>query len=117
MAHLEVYVEFQRFLSIKLGSQEIRVGRSPDCDIQLPSEKVSRHHTTIAPAGEGNYSIEDLSTNGTRVNSEMVHGSRMLVPGDRIYIGTYVLVFQADENPRQTKETEQTLAEHSALLM
>ncbi len=117
MSRLDVYVEFKRFLSIRLGTGGVSIGRSADCDIQLLSEKVSRHHTTIAPMHGGRYSLEDRSTNGTRVNSEMVHGRKVLAPGDRIYIDTYVLVFQADDGPSRPLETERTLVMESARLM
>jgi pSer/pThr/pTyr-binding forkhead associated (FHA) protein len=117
MSRLDVYVEFKRFLSIKLENREVRVGRSADCDIQLLSEKVSRHHTTITPTADGGFAIEDMSTNGTRVNSEMVHDRKVLAPGDRIYIDTYVLVFQADDVPQDTGEVERTDVVDAATLM
>jgi pSer/pThr/pTyr-binding forkhead associated (FHA) protein len=102
MPRLDVYVDFKRFLSLKLAKGGVRVGRSGECDIQLPSEKVSRHHTTIACTPDGAFYIEDRSTNGTRVNAEMVTGTKMLAPGDRIYIDTYILVYQSDETPPET---------------
>jgi len=108
MPRLDVYVDFKRFLSLKLTQQGVRVGRSGDCDIQLPSEKVSRHHTTIGRTPDGAYYIEDRSTNGTRVNAEMIHGTKVLAPGDRIYIDTYILVYQSDETPPENLDDDQT---------
>jgi len=117
MPRLDVYVDFKRFLSIKLKDKSIRVGRSPSCDIQLASEKVSRHHSSITPTGDGSFWIEDMSTNGTRVNSEMVRGRKVLAPGDRIYIDQYILVFQIDDTERQSVGAEDTIAEDETQLV
>jgi ABC transport system ATP-binding/permease protein len=117
MPRLDVYVDYKRFLSFKLGLGSLRVGRSPDCDLQLPSEQVSRHHSTIAPTKDGGFVIEDVSTNGTRVNATMIHGRKALVPGDRIYIATYVLVYQDDDTPPETLDSEQTLVMDDTRLM
>jgi pSer/pThr/pTyr-binding forkhead associated (FHA) protein len=117
MARLDIYVEYKRFLSLRLGSTGVRGGRSADCDIQLPSESVSRHHVTISPDRDGGFTIQDVSTNGTRVNSEMVHDRKDLAPGDRIYIDTYILVFEADDATPRPLETERTAVVHQSQLM
>ena len=117
MPRLDVYVDYKRFLSFKLADRPLKIGRSAECDLQLPSDAVSRHHSTIAPAGEGSFAIEDLSTNGTRVNAQMIHGRKALVPGDRIYIAGYVLVYQHDDTPPETLDSEQTLVMDDTRLM
>ena len=108
MPRLDFYIEFKRFVSFKLGDTGVLIGRAGDCDIQLPSEAVSRHHTRIQPIGSGTYSIEDMSTNGTRVNAAMIEGRTPLNPGDRIYIEDYVLIHQVDEAPPETLDDEST---------
>ena len=52
--------------------------------------------------------FDDLSVNGTRLNSEMLAESTRLGPGDRIYIERYVIIFQPDDAPPETLEKEET---------
>ena len=82
--------------------------RGGGCDVQLPDERVSRHHTRIEPQEAGSYWIEDLSVNGTRRNAAMLEERTRLKPGDRIYIEDYVVIFQLDDVPPETLEREET---------
>lgn len=53
---------------IYLGEEEITIGRSSECDIQLPVNTVSGKHARIIFRNEG-FVLEDLgSRNGTYVN-------------------------------------------------
>jgi pSer/pThr/pTyr-binding forkhead associated (FHA) protein len=108
MPRLDFYLDCELILKIKLRQQAILIGRGVDCDLQLAADRVSRHHTQIAPAEAGAYEITDLSANGTRLNSEMLTKSVRLGPGDRIYIEKYVIIFQPDEAPAETLEKEET---------
>jgi pSer/pThr/pTyr-binding forkhead associated (FHA) protein len=108
MPRLDFYINYQRFVTFKLGQTGVLIGRAVDCDIQLPAEAVSRHHSRILPTQGGGFSIEDMSTNGTRVNAAMIEGRTPLQPGDRIYIEDYVLIFQADDAPPETFDDDQT---------
>jgi pSer/pThr/pTyr-binding forkhead associated (FHA) protein len=108
MPRLDFYSEFERFVTFKLGDAGALIGRGGDCDIQLPAEAVSRHHARILPTGDGEFCIEDLSTNGTRVNVAMIEGRQPLEPGDRIYIESYVLIYQADHTPPETLDADKT---------
>jgi len=79
---------------VTLGEQVVRIGRLPDCGVQLADTNVSRHHAEIRPAGEG-FVVTDLgSTNGTKVNGVRV-GERLLRDADEITVGTTKLVFHA----------------------
>ena len=70
-----------------------RIGREDDNEIQLPHEKVSKHHAALLPA-EGGWLIKDLgSTNGVFVNGEQVPRAT-LKHGDRVRIGPYELFFE-----------------------
>jgi pSer/pThr/pTyr-binding forkhead associated (FHA) protein len=108
MPRLDFYINYQRFVSFKLGDRGVLIGRASECDVQLPSEAVSRHHTRIQPTGDGGYTIEDTSTNGTRVNAAMIQGRVPLNPGDRIYIEEYVLIYQIDDAPPEALDDEAT---------
>lgn len=69
------------------------IGRSPACDLPVPSARVSRRHAWVHPEGT-KFSVADLgSTNGTFVNENRVHGDRILKPGDKIRVGDHVITF------------------------
>lgn len=69
------------------------LGRSPGCDMPIPSTGASRRHAHVCWEQEG-IVIRDLSsTNGTFVNGEKLAGARTLKPGDRIMIGDRSVTF------------------------
>lgn len=70
-------------------------GRDPSCDVVVASSQVSRRHATVAVHGDG-YLLTDTSTNGVRVNGELVDGSRPLSRGDVLKIGDEEFRFHAD---------------------
>jgi diguanylate cyclase (GGDEF)-like protein len=71
----------------------IEIGRAPGADIVLHDGRVSAVHARVEDRGDA-WTIVDLgSTNGTRVNGELVT-ERALAAGDRIGIGNAVLSFE-----------------------
>lgn len=72
-------------------SEELTVGRSDDCDITLPSSKVSRQHARFQ-AADGGVTVEDLgSSNGTRLNGRAIGGVQALMDGDSVTIDAFTL--------------------------
>ncbi len=68
------------------------LGRSPDADIHIEASDVSRRHLRIDRSG-ARVEITDLgSTNGTRVNGDVVQRAT-LRNGDEILVGTQALRF------------------------
>ena len=81
---------------IRLGKQEITIGRMPDNTVVLAHPQVSAHHARMVQEG-GTYRILDLnSTNHTYVNAEPATNS-LLKLGDEIRIGPYRLVYEANQ--------------------
>jgi predicted component of type VI protein secretion system len=84
-----------RLLNEKSGIREIPVdvkqfmlGRSLDCELQIPSLLVSRHHCMLT-VGDGEVFVHDLeSTNGTLVNGQPLVGKRLLRDGDRLFVAS-----------------------------
>src|SRR5215218_6157642 len=72
--------------SIPLCKQILLVGRHQECDIQIPSRKISRRHCCLAQVGD-HLVVRDLgSTNGVRINGvKVVEGNLQL--GDELMIG------------------------------
>lgn len=74
-----------------LTAGQVMVGRAPEAGVTLMDGEVSRNHARLL-VEESRVQVEDLeSTNGTRVNGEVLHGRRDLHTGDRISIGGHVL--------------------------
>lgn len=66
----------------------VLIGRHQECDIQIPSRKVSRRHCCLAQVN-GHVVVRDLcSTNGIRVNGSRIQEGD-LKPGDELTIGSH----------------------------
>ena len=63
------------------------IGRGPDCECVLNSEKVSAHHARLS-FYQNQWWIEDLnSTNGSFLNEEQIFESAVVVDGDHLRCG------------------------------
>lgn len=70
------------------------MGRGATTHITLWDIRASRAHARVDPV-PGGFVVQDLgSSNGTWLNGERLVDPRPLAPGDRIQIGSTVLVFQ-----------------------
>lgn len=79
---------------IVLADTVTRVGRLPDCGVQLGDASVSRYHAEVRARGDGFVVVDLGSTNGTRVNGVRV-GERELRDGDEVRFGTVRVQFSA----------------------
>lgn len=78
-----------------LAQENILVGRSTTCDLQVYDPKVSRQHCRIR-YGSGAFYVQDQgSSRGTLVNDEHV-SAKKLSNGDRIDIGDTSFVFHLE---------------------
>ena len=85
---------------VQIGEGVTVIGRSPECDVQLAVENVSRMHARIR-YGDEEYYLEDLdSTNGTYVNSIRVVGC-VLRNNDLIEIGGVKIIFTEEKRLRK----------------
>ena len=72
------------------------IGRGHDAGLRLSDPGVSRHHAQVELRG-GSVWLEDLgSTNGTTLDGAAVTAPTELTSGQRIAMGSSVLVFQRD---------------------
>ncbi len=79
---------------LEIGDRPIVVGRSPEADLVLADERVSRLHCGIRPDG-GQFMVKDLgSRNGTYVNAMRIETPTPLKPGDHIRIGSTLLLVE-----------------------
>ena len=71
---------------VQLLGRRTTLGRTPDNDIRIDEDFISRHHAVLLLAG-ANTIVEDLnSTNGTYVNGERIN-RRTLKEGDLVTLG------------------------------
>lgn len=78
---------FQQELTVPLV-----IGRSPDCDLCLVDQAMSRRHCRIEPH-ENRWRLIDLeSRNGTYINGQRIH-DQYLNDGDKIRVGDCTLIF------------------------
>jgi hypothetical protein len=74
--------------NILLDKPIMLIGRHQECDIQIPSRKISRKHCCIAQV-EDHFVVRDLcSTNGIRINGNRVNEGA-LKAGDELTIGSF----------------------------
>ena len=73
---------------IQLSGERIRIGRETDNDITLETDGVSRYHAELIKLADENWQLKDLgSTNGSKINKELVKGEKALVEGDIVTLG------------------------------
>jgi pSer/pThr/pTyr-binding forkhead associated (FHA) protein len=75
--------------TLALTHRTTLLGREADCDIVVPDDRASRHHAELR-WDHGVVSLADFgSTNGTRVNGQMVVGQTTMRDGDVLAIGAH----------------------------
>jgi len=83
----------KRLLEFDKG--EVTAGRLESNDIVLPKNNVSKVHSQLV-LKEGRAVVSDLkSTNGTYVNGRRIAAAQVLKPGDKVYIGDFILTVEA----------------------
>ncbi|MDP6360330.1 MAG: FHA domain-containing protein, partial [Planctomycetota bacterium] len=78
------------------------IGRSPENELQIYGEEVSREHSEIVSAA-GQFQLIDHSSNGTFVNGKRIKRHK-LEEQDLIQIGDNKFEFQESESAAPTKE-------------
>jgi pSer/pThr/pTyr-binding forkhead associated (FHA) protein len=97
----------QRTFVFETGSQSATVGRHPSSDLLLDwDDRVSRVHARFERADDGWYVVDDgLSSNGTFVNEERLHGRHRMADGDIVRFGGTEVAFRSP--PPQQSRPEQ----------
>ena len=95
-AFLEIIGLGETRKQFELGEEDVVIGRTLDCEIQLSIDNVSRRHALISFRNE-EYQIEDLgSTNGTYVNGIKVEKC-VLRNHDQIEIAGVNIIFNNEK--------------------
>jgi pSer/pThr/pTyr-binding forkhead associated (FHA) protein len=70
------------------------IGRNPDCNLVIPSNRVSRRHARLR-LQEGKWYVEDMVTrHGTWVNNQQVRSRTALSHNDEIRVPDFMAVFE-----------------------
>jgi hypothetical protein len=100
-AYLEITGIGHEVKVVELRKEETVIGRTSDCDVQIPSNNVSRKHACVGFRNE-EYHIKDLdSTNGVYVNGVKIDKC-VLRNLDQIEIGGIKLLFNEEQTLEQT---------------
>ena len=84
-------------MTLALPDRTYRAGRSPDCDLVLPDDDVSREHAAFEKRWQGVF-VRDLgSKNGVQIGGEKIKGERRLRHGDVLLVGTTQLKVEDPE--------------------
>lgn len=73
----------------------VTIGRTPTAEITIDHSSVSREHAELVRTGAQVVLTDRGSTNGTRVNDQLLGGSRELHDGDIVRLGSVELRFAA----------------------
>ena len=113
--------------NVTLTKDSYTVGRNSSCDIQISDIKLSGTHCRIYKDEEGNYWVEDLSSNGTFIDNKVIGkgNKQKITSGEKIYllhsskvkqnevIGFVFSAFQEESkvSKRQREDNQKALAE------
>jgi hypothetical protein len=84
--------------SHRLADARAVLGRSKECDVQVPDPNVSRRHAELRQEAGAWWLLDLDSTNGTLLNGKRVQRAK-LSDGDRIKLGDLELVFARERTP------------------
>ena len=97
-----IWMEGDAEKEIVLGIAGLTIGRSPDNYLALEEDGVSRYHCKILPQDDGLIVVDLGSSNGTRVNGELITDSHPVTGKDTIQIGNIdfkIEIFDREEIP------------------
>ncbi|MEO0322522.1 MAG: FHA domain-containing protein, partial [Myxococcota bacterium] len=79
---------------VEFDKSEVTIGRVQGNDVILPKGNVSKRHSRIV-LKDGRFIVVDLkSTNGTYVNGRKITSPLVVKPGDKVYIGDFILTVE-----------------------
>jgi len=103
-----------RTRQIEFGKSGGTIGRNPDCDWVLddPERFVSSQHAVIIAAKTG-FELQDVSTNGTFLNDELVGkgNKKAIKTGDTIRIGRFIMIAQQRSEDGRVKGEVQNFSD------
>jgi len=108
MPQLRIKTGPNRDQVIPVTEELVSIGRDPSCTIQLFDTAASRNHAEVFLIGEMCFARDLGSRNSTFVNEEKIE-EELLRVGDKIRIGSTVLVFE-DEEAAEAEDGEEKVS-------
>jgi pilus assembly protein CpaF len=92
----------------------VTIGRVQGNHIVLPRGNVSKQHARLEHRG-GELRLTDLnSTNGTYINGRRITETALVVPGDKMYIGEFIIGFEEMAEAAEAQAPKQPAARPAA---
>lgn len=98
----------------RLSLGDLTIGRSPENDISLALDTISRKHARLS-VGEQGVIVTDLnSRNGTFVNRKRIHCAAVF-PGELIQLGSVLLLLSHDPSGLEGQDPEEVTRDARSL--
>jgi pSer/pThr/pTyr-binding forkhead associated (FHA) protein/tetratricopeptide (TPR) repeat protein len=97
---------------VEIVKERFVIGRSPECDVVLPDQLVSRQHAVIEKQDDTWRLVDQKSGNGTFLNDKRI-SDEPLYDGDEIHIGDARIVFTSPGGggPRAPRQNSTAMME------
>lgn len=95
-----------------LGTQTLKLGRTPDNDIVLPSGAVSRLHATIFLNGKTAYIKDEASSNGVIIDEQRIRAETPIDESSQIRVGEYRVFLERSAGRSSPQEGINTAIVH-----
>ncbi len=95
--------------------EKFTIGRSTDCGLSIPSQRVSRNHAEIV-WDDDKPVLRDLgSQNGTHVNGRRIRGEHALVDGDELEFGPFLCTYRRFGGADEVQGAVDAMADTNAM--
>jgi pSer/pThr/pTyr-binding forkhead associated (FHA) protein len=91
--------------SIPIKIPQFVIGRDPQCNLRPASALISKRHCALLVRGDKLFIRDFDSTNGTRVNTELVKGEQELHNHDQLAVGPLLFRVVLEFTPAVSKPT------------
>ena len=79
----------------QVDKRRVVIGRSKECDVQIPDPNISRRHAELHQEGAAYWIVDLESTNGIEVNGQRTKRAK-LSDGDTVKLGSTEIVFSRE---------------------
>jgi pSer/pThr/pTyr-binding forkhead associated (FHA) protein len=91
--------------SIPIKISQFLIGRDPQCNLRPASALISKRHCALLVRGDQVFVRDFNSTNGTRVNDQLIQGEQELHNQDNLTIGPLLFRVVMEVTPAVSKPT------------
>jgi pSer/pThr/pTyr-binding forkhead associated (FHA) protein len=91
--------------SIPIKISQFLIGRDPQCNLRPASALISKRHCAVLVRGDQVFVRDFNSTNGTRVNDQLIKGEQELHNQDNLTIGPLLFRVVLEATPAVSKPT------------